>query len=152
MSIFHILLCLPKHTRNTFCYNFRDVCMPKHIAISLYHVYTHVGCAIIFFQESRAFLTCLYKKFRAFVYATIDMCWLLRNQPHSIIMHGCRPGLVPSIIGKDHGQISIECAHHSLVNEEQPGQNNVCFEKKAYMKIDHPIDPGWQSNPNESGL
>ena len=32
------------------------------------------------------------------------------THPHSIIRHGCRHGLEPSIIGKDHGQILIECA------------------------------------------
>ncbi len=41
------------------------------------------------------------------------------------LMHGCRHGLVPSIIGKDHGQILIECAHHCLIENSQ--DNYVVF-------------------------
>ncbi len=65
--------------------------------------YTECGASSMYIimpmsKETRAPITCLYKKPRAFVYAIID---------------GCRHALVPSIIGKDHGQISIECDHHS---------------------------------------
>ncbi len=68
-------------------------------------------------EESRTFITCLYK----LQLISVDSChftqpdlslrWLDLHQ--TLLEMAYSYALVPSIIGKDHGQILMECAHHS---------------------------------------
>ncbi len=57
-------------------------------------------------------------------------------------MHGCRHALVPSIIGKDRGQILIECAHRSLQSIELTANYIICILYPMTLSVHALLDTG----------